>query len=117
MADEMTTPMVLGIIGGILILIMSLVTGIWVATLGSVFGPFGAAFTTFGLAMAILGFAAGLIILIGSFLMQGPRAKTGSILVLIFGILGFFTPAAGIVIGPILAILGGALGLSKVTKK
>ncbi|HIK00511.1 TPA: hypothetical protein H1016_03155, partial [archaeon] len=57
-----------------------------------------------------------IIIIVGSIMMRNPdKAKAGSILVLVLAIISLinFTAFFGGVIGPILAIVGGALGLSK----
>lgn len=114
--NDMTAPFVLGLIGGILILIVGLIASIAGAVLGGIAGGLigaGGLGAAIGAAVGIWGIIVGILIIIGSVMMRGKNAKAGSVLTLIFGILGFFTPALGLVIGPILAIVGGAIGISK----
>jgi hypothetical protein len=114
--DNMTAPFVLGLIGGIMILIISLIAGLAMAAMGgaigSLLGAAGAG-AAIGSLVGLWGIIVGILIIVGSVLMRGKNAKAGAILTLIFGILGFFTPGMGIIVGPILAIVGGALGISK----
>ena len=113
---DMTAPFVLGLIGGIIILVISLIVGLFMAAvggaIGSLVGSAGAG-AAIGSLMGLWGIIVGVLIIVGSVLMRGNNAKAGAIITLIFGILAFFTPGMGIIVGPILAIVGGALGLSK----
>jgi uncharacterized protein involved in cysteine biosynthesis len=114
--NDMTAPFVLSLIGGIIVLVISLIVGLVMAVfggaIGSLFGSAGAG-AAIGSLMGLWGLIVGVLIIVGSVLMRGAKAKVGAILTLIFGILAFFTPGMGIIVGPILAIVGGALGLSK----
>ena len=113
MADDMTVPMILGLIAGIFVLIINILVVAAGALVSSV--PLaGKAVGGIVMAMGVWGLVVGILLIVGSMLMRNPaQAKMGSILVLIFGILAFFTSGFGLVIFPILAIVGGALGLSK----
>jgi hypothetical protein len=114
--DNMTAPFVLGLIGGIIVLIISVLVGLVMAAFGGAIGSLlGSAGTgaAIGSLVGLWGMIVGIVIIIGSVLMRGNNAKAGAILTLIFGILAFFTPGMGIIVGPILAIVGGALGISK----
>ncbi len=114
MADnDMTVPFVLGLISGIFLLVINVLITIAGAILSSLpFGMFGGG--PLFIVLGIWGIVVGILLLVGSLLMRNPdNAKVGSILVLIFGILAFFTPGLGLLVFPILAIVGGALGLSK----
>jgi hypothetical protein len=114
--NDMTAPFVLGLIGGIIVLIISAIVGLVMAAFGGAIGSLlGAAGTgaAIGSLVGLWGVIVGIAIIIGSVLMRGKNAKAGAILTLIFGILAFFTPGMGIIVGPILAIVGGALGISK----
>ncbi|HIJ99189.1 TPA: hypothetical protein H1005_04550 [archaeon] len=123
MADEMTVPFILGLIGGIFVVLAS-IAGLWLAYAASKFvGAFGALAgqSTAGItAIVFIGpiveLILAIIIIVGSIMMRNPdKAKAGSILVLVLAIISLinFTAFFGGVIGPILAIVGGALGLSK----
>ena len=114
MAEDMTTPFVLGLIGGIVILIVGILVTIAGAVIGSRVPLFGGAVGGIFAALGIWGLIDGVLIVVGSIFMRDPaKAKLGAILTLIFGILGFFTVGYGLVFAPILAIVGGALGISK----
>ena len=112
---DMGIPFGLGLASGIIILIVSIILGLIIAVLGAAatffVGGIGAAL---GIGLMIWGIIVGILIIFGSLMMKDPKkARTGSILVLIFAILGFFTPGAGFYIAPILGIIGGALGIAR----
>ncbi len=110
--SDMTVPFVLGLISGIFLLILGILSVIYGAMLASVplVGGLGGIVLLFGTLETI----SGILVLVGSILVRNPdKAKVGSILILVFGILGFVNGNLGLIVFPILAIVGGALGLSK----
>ena len=121
--SDMGAPFGLAIAGGIITLIISIIGGLYsvmmisaVGALASAFGAEGVTTAAIGVAVAMLvwGIVASALVIVGAMMMRKPsKARTGAILVLVFGILCFFTPWAGLIIGPILAIIGGALGITK----
>ena len=107
MADAPTAAFALSLIGGILILL----GGIVVAAIGGAFAFFGAGFV---IVVGVWGIICGLICILGAtWINSGERDKvrTGSILVLIFSILGLFG-GSGFFIGFLLALIGSILGLT-----
>jgi len=120
--NSKTVSAILGIIGGILMLLGAIIkfviTTVFASTvLGSTL-PILAGTTVGKLLTAwlyislIFGVVLGLLVIIlGAAMYLGKAGKIAAILMLILGILGFFGPMAGFVVGPILAIVGGALGL------
>ena len=123
--DNMTAPFVLGLIGGIWVVIVGIVA-IWIAHLASQVATIGGLLTgqqaatsaassvLYGGAIAEL--VLGIVILVGSILLRTPeKAKMGSIIVLICAIISLVNIFGylGGIIGPILAIVGGALGISR----
>lgn len=104
--EEMTVPFILGLVAGIFVLIVN----VFVTIAGAAIPLLGGMLAAVG----IWGIIDGILLIVGSILMRNPaQAKIGSILVLIFGILAFFTAGFGFIVFPILAIVGGALGISK----
>lgn len=126
MADEnMTVPFVLGLIGGIWVLLVG-IYAIWVAHIasqiigfaGALSGGTAAASAASGLLYggAITEVILAIVIIVGSILLRMPeKAKMGSIIVLICAIISLVNIFGylGGLIGPILAIVGGALGISR----
>ncbi len=107
-SGDTTITFVLGLISAIFILIISIIFIIG----GIVALPMSGGGSIFALGWGVFGIVDAILLLVGSLMVRNPaNAKSGAILVLIFGILGFFTPLFGIIIFPILSIVGGALGL------
>jgi hypothetical protein len=114
--ERPTAAFVLSLIGGIFILIGSLI----VSTLAGVVGgammliPFLGGFGALLIFLGILGVILGIIIIIGAIMINSgdpSRVRIGSILVLIFSILSLFTTNGGFIVGFILALIGSILGL------
>jgi hypothetical protein len=106
----MKTPGILLLVGGLLVLIV----GGLVAALGSAFAMFGAGM--FGAAVGALG---GVQIIFGILLILSgiwAEKKGWAIIGLIISILSLIT-LGGLIIGPILGIIGGALGLKGTSAK
>ncbi len=105
--------------------VLSLIAGIFIVIGALVFMSIGAIFSwvpVAGLAVFLYGLVGllwGVLVLIGAFMMYSKpdQAKTGGVMVLIFSILSIFGAAAGLVIGFILGIIGGALGIAWSPKK
>jgi len=124
------TAYVLSLIGGIIILIVSLVSLVWFAANGSSWGGFGgwmsgmmnryhgfgagaqADYTLFT-AVSIIAIFSGAIVILGAVMLHlQPRNHiTWGVLILIFAIVSF-ADMGGLLIGAILGIVGGALALS-----
>jgi hypothetical protein len=92
-------PMVLGLVAGIMTIILSTLT-----MDGTLLFDRDVAFM-----LGLWGILCGILIAVGGAIAYFSR-KAGSAIVLIFGILALVT-FQGLFIGPILAIVGGALGL------
>ncbi|MCS7125343.1 MAG: hypothetical protein NZ929_00290 [Aigarchaeota archaeon] len=114
--DRPTAAFALSLIGGIFIIIGSLVTALVTVLFGGVLmlipfvGGLGALIIVFG----IIGLVFGIITLIGATMINSgdpSKVRTGSILVLIFSILSLLT-GGGFIIGFILALIGSILGLT-----
>jgi len=112
--ERPTAAFVLSLIGGIFILIGSLI----VSTLAGVVGgammliPFLGGFGALLIFLGILGVILGIIIIIGAIMINSgdpSRVRIGSILVLIFSILSLFTTNGGFIVGFILALIGSIL--------
>lgn len=106
---------VLSLIGGILILLGSIVTALFAGIFGGVmmFFPFLGGLGALIIFIGILGLIFGIIILVGAVMIYSnnpSRIRTGSIIVLVFSILSLFT-GGGFIIGFILTLIGSILGL------
>jgi len=114
-AERPTAAFVLSLIGGIFILIGSLVSSILVGIIGGAMMliPFLEGFGALIILIAVIGIIFGILIIIGALMINSgdpSRVRTGSILVLILSILSLFT-GGGFIIGFILALIGSILGL------
>ena len=100
------TEYVMGLVGGIITLVVGILSLIFGALWVSVF-------KNLGIFLGIWGIGCGILIIIGALMFKNDtKSKAGALLMLIFGIAGVIT-LQGWLIGPILAIIAGALGLSK----
>ena len=117
-----TTAFVLILIGGILILINAVIF-IYASTIAgevvkklnltSMYPGIAEMVGTTLLVMGIIGLVFAVLVIIGSALVYSGvpgKVKAGSILGLVFGILSILI-GGGFIIGPILALIGGILGL------
>jgi hypothetical protein len=114
--ERPTAAFVLSLIGGIFILIGSLVAFAFAGILGGamMFLPFLGGFGALLIILGILGVIFGIIIIIGAVMINSgdpSKVRAGSILVLIFSILSLLTTGGGFLIGFILALIGSILGL------
>jgi len=113
--ERPTAAFVLSLIGGILILIGSLISSILAGLFGGLLmiAPFLGGLGALVIFIAVLGVIFGIIVIIGAVMINSgdpSRVRTGSIVVLIFSILSLFT-GGGFIIGFILALVGSILGL------
>ncbi|MEM1583633.1 MAG: hypothetical protein QXF28_03445 [Nitrososphaerota archaeon] len=113
--ERPTAAFVLSLIGGILILLGSIVTAIFAGIFGGamMIVPFLGGLGALVIAMGILGIIFGIIILIGAIMVNSSnpsRVRTGSIIVLVFSILSLLS-GGGFIVGFILALIGSILGL------
>jgi hypothetical protein len=110
MAEKPTAAFILSLLGGIFYLLV----GIGLAAISSVFAFVPMA----GLAIAAIagiGLLSGILMIVGAVMMNTSnksRVRTGSILVLVFTLVGAIFTAGGAVIGFILALIGSILGLT-----
>ncbi len=125
---DMSVPFALSLAGGIITLIGSLAVGAWSIFLATLASGIGRAATALGvggvgtgfgiiagmiIARLVIGLIISILIIVGAIAMKKPKkARLWSILVLIFSIIGFFGPGWGLIIGPVLGIIGGAIGIS-----
>jgi len=115
-AERPTAAFVLSLIGGILYLIFGLIIAVAGAFVGSFTTLIG--FPGIGLAIAVvgaIGLVSGVIMVIGAGMMNAvekSKVTTGSILVLVFTIIGAVFTLGGFIIGFILALIGSILGLT-----
>jgi len=114
--ERPTAAFVLSLIGGIFILIGSLIVSAFAGIVGGAMMliPFLGGFGALLIFLGIIGVVFGIIIIIGAVMINSgdpSRVRTGSILVLIFSILSLFTTSGGFIVGFILALIGSILGL------
>lgn len=97
----------LGLIGGIITVIIGLITLIY----GAIFID---VFKNIGIYLGIWGIACGILIIYGSYYFNSEKGsdKVGLLLMLIFGIAGVVT-LQGWIIGPALAIIASVLAFAK----
>jgi len=106
---------IITVLVGVLFVIVSLALPAWMIMMPQFAGIARAAIALFG----VWGVVVGIILLLGANMLAGKnkeRARQGSMLVLIFGTLGLVT-LQGFVIGPIIAIIGGAIAVGETSKK
>ena len=115
MAEKPTAAFALSLIGGIFYLLI----GIGVAALAGFVGALASiAAPIAGFAVAIvggIGLVSGILMIVGASMMNSSdvgRVRTGSILVLIFLLVGALFTFGGALIGFILALIGSILGLT-----
>jgi hypothetical protein len=96
--------------------LLALAGGIITLLSGILASVLGAALTFFifgiGAVIGVWGMIVGIILIFTSFLMKSKKSKTGSILCLIFSILGIVS-IQGFVIGPLLALIGSIISFSE----
>ncbi|MCP8309494.1 MAG: hypothetical protein H3Z53_06535 [archaeon] len=116
MAEKPTAAYILSLIGAILILIGGILTAIAFAWLGTLFVGIPGLEWLGGLFLIIVvvQIIFGIIVLIGAMWINSTdrgKVRNGSIIVLIFSIIGLIL-GAGFFIGPILGLVGSILGLT-----
>ncbi len=110
-ANKPTAAMVLSIIGGIFYLLIGIILVGLGAVLGSFIGGLGIGVAAIG----GIGLVSGIIIIVGAAIMNTSdksKVRMGSILVLVFTLIGAVFTFGGVVIGFILALIGSVLGLT-----
>lgn len=116
MAEKPTAAFILSLIGGIIYLLVGALIAVGAAFIGSVAGLAGAG--AIGLAVVAvgsIGLVSGVVMIIGAAIMNTSdksRVKTGSILVLVFTLIGAIFTVGGFLVGFILALIGSILGLT-----
>lgn len=123
MTERPTTAFILSLIGGIITLILGLLSiNTWFYMLSTVGGGFNYQLFVFvnmtagaALLLFVLGAICGILIIIGSVLQysgEKSRVRTGSILVLVASIVGIPSTFFGLVIGGVLSVAGATLGFT-----
>ena len=116
MGQKPTTAFVLSLIGGIIYLLIGVIVAAVSSVLGGMAGMTG--FPGIGMGVAIIGsvgLISGIVMIVGAAMLYSPetgRVRTGSVLVLIFTIVGALFTFGGIIVGFILALIGSILGLT-----
>jgi hypothetical protein len=113
-----TIPFVLSIIGGIIMLLFSLVYSVWFSSAAPNWGGFGfmgnyAGSTGFMAGISIVGLVSGMIMIISAVMLRvhpGEHLIWGTVIIVFSAI--SFLGMGGFFIGAILGIIGGALALS-----
>ncbi|GBC75079.1 hypothetical protein HRbin06_00392 [archaeon HR06] len=117
MGEKPTEAYILSLIASILILINSLIILIPFFAFGHFFNRFMGGMMTFWYPMFtgffIVGLIAGIVILIGSLLLNSKpnQSVTWGTLILVFSILSLFT-MGGFLVGAVLGIVGGILAIT-----
>lgn len=116
MAEKPTAAFVLSLIGGIIYLLIGVLVAVVVAFLGSISGLPG--FRMAGFAMAGIGgigLVSGILMIVGAVMMNSSaksRVQAGSIIVLVFTLVGALFTLGGLLVGFVLALVGSILGLT-----
>lgn len=116
MAEKATAAFVLSLIGGIIYFLIGALVAVVAAFIHTIPGVGEIAIA--GLAVAAvggIGLVSGVLIIIGSAMMNSSvrsRVRTGSIIVLVFTLVGAPFTAAGLIVGLLLGIVGSILGLT-----
>jgi len=110
--EKPITAFILSLVAGILILITSIlaIQEFYAPHSPSIFNP-----NPTPIIPDTVGFIFGILIIIGAVkIISGDlqRARTWGVIVLIFSILSLFTSSNGLIIGPILGVIGGAFALN-----
>jgi len=113
-SDRPTAAFVLSLIGGICYLVVGILLASASAVLGSVAGSLvpglGGVFVVF----LSVGLVSGLLMLVGALRMRSndkSRVRTGSVLVLVFTLVGALFTAGGLIVGFFLGVAGSIMGL------
>ena len=115
MADKPTVAFVLSLFGGIIYLLVGLVVSAFPSFLGSYADLAGV--PGVGVAIAVVGgvgLISGVLMFVGSIMMKTTRTsrvRMGSVLVLVFTIIGAAFTVGGFGVGFILALIGSIMGL------
>jgi hypothetical protein len=104
---------ILGLVGGILVLVVGGILGVIFSMIGSAAAAAGApGFGAMFIVLGVLGILSGILMIVGSAFIKNPQKRTmGSILLLVFSIIGLFTAGGGFIVGSILGIIGAVMGL------
>ena len=117
------TGFIISLVGGIIILAVSLyMTAMmaWMASLISDFAyygglnglDFGGFFGAVALVYGVIGLILGLLVIVGAVLIYKRKEVVGGILVIVFSVLSIIA-GGGLIVGLVLGIIGGILGILK----
>lgn len=116
MGDEPTAAFVLSLIGGVTYLIIGLFVAIAAAFMGSIAGMVGLGMVVLAAAaVGGIGLLSGIPMIVGSMMMRSPSkslVRTGSVVLLVFTLVGALFTVGGLPIGFIPALVGSILGLT-----
>jgi len=108
--EKPTAAFVLSLVGGILIVIGSLLEGIIGALLEVSFPGFGVIWAI----LAGLGIMCAVLVLVGAAMLyvNPKRNVPWGVIIIVFSVLSLFFALGGLIVGMILGIIGGALGVA-----
>ena len=116
MGERPTAAFVLSLIGGILYLLFGLLVAAASAFIGSIAGLAGLGVSGATIALiGSIGLISGILMIVGAAMINSSnksRVRMGSILVLVFALVGALFTFGGLVIGFIMALVGSILGLT-----
>jgi len=104
---------ILALIGGIFILLGSIVEAILLTVVGSIYAGFGfGGIAALLIGLAVVAIILGLLVLVGAIMLRShpESAKTWGVLIIVFSLISFIG-GGGFYIGAILGLVGGILAL------
>jgi|GEM_PF-2664294 len=114
-ADYSQAAMVLALIGALSFIVAAVLGFIALASIESIGAVSGIPASLMGGALmmvAIISVVCGIVVLVGALMIKNPaKRQTASILVLVFGVIGFLGGGGIILTGTILSVIAGILGL------
>ena len=116
MAERPTAAFVLSLVGGVFYILGGAFIAFLATVVGSLASLVGAGYLGLGIVgLGTIGLVSGIVILVGAVMMNSSdksKVRTGSILVLVFTLVGAAFTIGGFFIGFILALIGAILGLT-----
>lgn len=110
--DYSMIAMILAIVSAISFVIAGVLVLMLASSANAALGPYAGMAAGVLMVAGIISIVSGIVVLIGGILIRNPSKRMiGSILALVFGIIGIFGGGGFILTGTILAIVAGILGL------
>ena len=113
-SERATVAFVLSLIAGICYLVVGILFALAGAVVGGVPGSLVPGLGAVFLVILSIGLISGVLMVVGAVVMRSTdrsRVRTGSVLVLIFTLVGLLFTAGGLIVGSILGIAGSIMGL------